>query len=122
MDRSCKQPPKYLIKRAPTADCQRCRDLWAQFGAPKSEPATLSLAATMIAKARQKPPTNPDPSAEMLAELRTICEYNDGAAWMSKVSVTAVIDMLNASGWPGSRHALNNLCSRALGRKSFGQP
>ncbi len=63
-----------------------------------------------------------DPSAEMLAELRTVCEYNDTAAWKSRVSAEAALEMLNASGWPGSRHALNNLCSRALGRKSFGQP
>ena len=63
-----------------------------------------------------------DPSATALAELKKVLEHNDGAAWGKRVSADAALEMLASLGWDHSRQALDALCRRRFGRRSYGTP
>lgn len=63
-----------------------------------------------------------EPSAAALAELQKVLQYNDSAPWGKRVSADAALDMLSSSGWDHSRQALDALCRRRFGRRSYGTP
>jgi hypothetical protein len=63
-----------------------------------------------------------DPSATALAELGKVLEYNDEAPHKRRVSAAAAIEMMQSLGWKGSRQALDALCRRSFGRRTYGTP
>lgn len=79
--------------------------------------------AALIAQARN---TVPNVSQAALTALRKLTEYNDSvnASGHGRVSADAAIHMLRTEfNWPGrARGALDSLCRRQLGRKSYGTP
>lgn len=76
-------------------------------------------ADALIAKAsRGQHMTDPNPTA--LAELQKVLKYNDDAPHKRKVSAVAAVEMLHSFGWAGSRQALDSLCRRSFGRRSYG--
>lgn len=89
--------------------------------APKKD--TRTRAADLIAK-KSAGHATPAPSGEALAELRKLCEYNDGApSARDRVSMDQAIAMLREYGWTGQgRSALNTVCVTLLGRSSYGVP
>lgn len=90
--------------------------------APKGRREGMSMAgaAALIAKAKSWC-TLPDPSAQALAELRLLLEHNDTATKHERVGADAAINMLRGLGWKGtSRKALNAVCTRLFGRRSYG--
>lgn len=69
--------------------------------------------------------SKPLPSVEALSALQKLIKYNDAAEGPTKrVGSQSAIDMLQTHyGWKGtSISALNALCRRAFGRKSWGTP
>jgi hypothetical protein len=83
---------------------------------------TADPAAALIAGAKHGTALGA-PSDEGLKALRTILDHNDSQnAPTKRVGSQAAIDMLQAHyGWKGaSISALNALCRRAFGRKSWG--
>lgn len=84
-----------------------------------ADPAASLIAAVRLGTAKDAP------SPEALEALRKILAHNDTqAAPTKRVGSQAAIDMLQAHyGWKGgSLSALNSLCHRVLGRKSWGTP
>lgn len=63
-----------------------------------------------------------EPSATALAELQKVLEYNAGAPWGKRVSAEAALEMLASLGWDRGRQALDTLCRRRFGRRSYGTP
>jgi hypothetical protein len=63
-----------------------------------------------------------DPSPTALAELKKVLEHNDHAAWGKRVSADTVLELLASLGWDHSRQALDALCRRRFGRRTFGTP
>lgn len=62
----------------------------------------------------------PDPSPEALAEVKRLLDHNDVAARPHRVSAEAATKMLQDMGWTGvARSALDSLCARHFGRKSY---
>lgn len=125
---TCKKHPRYQAKRAPTADCQRCRDMWestsmgtsaASF--PKPAQARLTAADLIAKKAGLR--KHAAPSAEALKELREILAYNDEARHIGdRVSKADAIQMLRAHGWAAhGTQTLDRLCQEVLDRKSYAQ-
>jgi hypothetical protein len=79
-------------------------------------------AAELIIAAQAGPASLPFPPAA-LAELRKVCEYNDGASFRSRVTCDHALEMLQEMGVPcASRTALNHACRKHLKRSSFGNP
>ena len=87
--------------------------------APAADPA-----ANLIAKVARGTQLE-DASPAALAALRQLCAHNDvTSAPTKRVGSQAAIDMLREHyEWRGaSISALNSLCRRALGRRSWGTP
>lgn len=75
-------------------------------------------AAQLIHEAQRDPV--PDPDVPTLDELRTVVIFNDAVGEPRRVKADRVVDMLRQRGWTGaSRHDLDALCQRALGRCSY---
>ena len=84
------------------------------------KPSTPPAAAKLIAAAKARQFTAAPPEAA-LAELREVLAYNDTVPFRARVSADDAIDMLGKHGWPcKSRTALDTMCRRAMGRKSYG--
>jgi hypothetical protein len=64
------------------------------------------------------------PSAKAMAELKKVLEHNDAARGNHRrVRAEDACELLRAHGWSGSsRTALDTLCQKVLGRRSFGTP
>lgn len=93
----------------------------------KKETPARSLApagaAALIAKAKGFVSSIPAPSGAALAELRTILAHNDQAPQRERVPMASAIELLNGMGWTGRTDtALNTLCVRVLGRRSYARP
>jgi hypothetical protein len=96
------------------------KQLRTSANAPTANDPASVLIATVSAGT-----TKADPSPEGLAALRKLVAHNDSQdAPTKKVGFTAAIAMLQKHyGWKGSSiSALNSLCRRVLGRKSWGTP
>lgn len=87
----------------------------------KPKTRTTSPADALIASHRSRL-TLADPPGQACAELVKILAHNDAQTRNAcRVSADAVIEMLRGLGWRGgSRAALNSLCARLYGRRSFG--
>lgn len=91
----------------------------ASANARNADPAAALIASV------SRGTTRDDPPAEAIAQLRRLCEHNDSqTANVKKVGSQAAVEMLQAHyAWKGSsKSALDSLCRRALGRKSWGTP
>ena len=85
---------------------------------------TKKLTASDAIKAAQSRSRLTEVSAEGLAELRKLCAYNDEQISRDKrVGSHTAIKILNTFGWSGhSPRSLNQLCEKALGRRSYATP
>ena len=63
-----------------------------------------------------------EPNAKALAVLEKVLAYNDGAPHKRRVSAEAMLETLHGFGWLGARPALDSLCRRRFGRRSYGTP
>lgn len=129
MPAHCPKHRTYQAKRKPTADCDPCRQQWAES---EHNPANTSLAADLraakaapaaaklIAAAKARQFTAAPPEAA-LAGLREVLAYNDTVPLRARVSADDAIAMLAEHGWTcRSRQGLDSLCRRVLGRKTYG--
>lgn len=94
-------------------------------GAPRPAPtdAHTSAAALIAAAASNRHTGVPDPSETAIAELGKVLAHNDSSARWNRVRQTDAIKMLQGMGWTGaSSIALDSLCRRVFGRKSWGSP
>jgi len=85
--------------------------------------SSKSPAAALIASKR--PLQTPDPSDHGLNALSELIAHNDQCGSNNaKVSATSAIKMLREHySWAGNgRTALDSLCARRLGRKTYGTP
>lgn len=90
----------------------------ASVNAPTQDPA-----AALIAKASTT--TRVDLSDEARAALQKVLAHNDSRSRSGpgRVSLTAAVEMLRTHyGWGGGTCALETLCVRVLGRRSWGTP
>lgn len=88
--------------------------------APPPRAALAPSAAKLIAAAKQRTAVEA-PSDDGMAELRALVEYNDTVPCPARVSADDALEMLRGYGWArASRGALDALCKRAFGRKSYG--
>lgn len=91
---------------------------------PKKKVSTYAHApALALIDAAKRGPVTPAPSPEGIEALRKLIEYNDAnPSPRTRVSATAAVKMLRDHyGWTGgSIQALNSLCARTFGRKSWG--
>ncbi len=86
-------------------------------------PSPASPADALIETVRRGASRDLPPQAAMDA-LRKLIEYNDTASGPSKrVGIQAAVTMLTEHyGWEGGRYALDALCRKAFGRRSWGTP
>lgn len=95
-----------------------------QRPASRYAPELTTPAAKLIAAARAKVAALP--SAEGIEALRQLCTHNDSISRSGpgRVSADEAITMLRSHySWSSnSRTALNTVCRKALGRRSYGTP
>jgi hypothetical protein len=78
----------------------------------------------LIARVASVAATKDAPSEYALAELRKVIAHNDSVRGnYGRVRAEDACEMLAGLGWTGaSRTALNTVCRKLLGRRSFGTP
>lgn len=87
----------------------------------QTQAASRTRADALIEKASQGQHLA-DPTPQAMVELKKVLDYNEAAPHKRKVSAAAAIEMLQSFGWIGSRQALDALCRRNFGRRTYGTP
>lgn len=87
-----------------------------------SKKRTQTDAADALIASAQRGRHLAEPNAKALAVLEKVLAYNDGAPHKRRVPAEAMLETLRGFGWNGARHALESLCRRRFGRRSYGTP
>ena len=84
----------------------------------------VSPADALIARVAGNGASKALPNEHALAELRKVIAHNDSVPGNhGRVRAEDACELLSALGWAGaSRTALNTLCRKVLGRRSYGTP